>query len=163
MNDINSLCYVIAPKLGQQFQNSLRSPHPKVYPFQIFKMFPRSNLVLRNDTRPLSRPLIHKVLAHHWSQPFIDFRFCFMVNTQCTERGHCRDFRIPQPRRHRSIEHLTPHRLLHCRHLHISDSSNTSSMSKSILAQVKELIPPLNAGLHKGQAGVLHSSIRYSV
>lgn len=26
-------------------------------------------------------------------------------------------------------------------------------MSKSILSQVKELIPPLTAGLHKGQAG----------
>jgi hypothetical protein len=59
-------------------------------------------------------------------------------------------------RRHR-VEHLAPPQFATYRHLHISDESHTSQMSKSILAQVKELIPPLNAGLHKGQAGMFQS------
>lgn len=55
-------------------------------------------------------------------------------------------------RRHR-FEQLTPNHFANARHLHISDSSHLAPMSKSILTQVKEIIPPLNAGLHKGQAG----------
>jgi len=76
-------------------------------------------------------------------------------------RPHARDLERPWfglRQRHTSVvEHLTPNHFATDPHPHLSGTSHTPHMSKSILAQVKELIPPLDAGLHKGQAGMFHS------